>query len=196
MTDETAAESGSRTRVLETVLSVPRHDRLAGEHLDTAAAWIRSGAPLWRTAKPATPPIHLVSYFVPFDAGTGRLLLGHHRLAGLLLPPGGHVEPGEDPWDTVVREAGEELRFAAQPGGTPLFLTVTATVGAHPHTDVSLWYVLPAEESDIVWFDDREYLGVEWLSAADIQARPAGSLDPHMARFLSALNTLDGVART
>lgn len=31
------------------------------------------------------------------------------------LPPGGHVEPGEDPWQTVVRECREELHIDAVP---------------------------------------------------------------------------------
>jgi 8-oxo-dGTP diphosphatase len=59
-------------------------------------AWIGSGVELCRRQKPDTPPRHLVSYFVVIDAG-------------LWLPPGGHVEPGEHPRTTVIREALEEL---------------------------------------------------------------------------------------
>ena len=45
----------------------------AQEAADQAAAmeWIESGGPLFRTAAPATPPKHLVSYFVPLDAPAG-----------------------------------------------------------------------------------------------------------------------------
>ena len=35
-------------------------------------------------------------------------LLHWHRKIGLWLPPGGHVEPGEDPVQAVLREALEE----------------------------------------------------------------------------------------
>ena len=88
----------------------------AQESADQAAtaAWIESGLPLFRTAPPATPPKHLVSYFVPLDAATRSVLLGDHRKSGLWLPPGGHVEEGEDPRDTVERETLEELGRPAE----------------------------------------------------------------------------------
>ncbi|MGI5239271.1 NUDIX domain-containing protein [Dactylosporangium sp. CA-139066] len=62
------------------------------------------------------------------------MFLVDHRKARRLLPPGGHVEPGEMPWAMVVREADEELQAVAVPhplgpGGRPLFVTVTQTVG-------------------------------------------------------------------
>jgi len=71
-----------------------------------ALAWIDSGAPLWRTEAPATPDPHLVTYFLPFDAARDRLLLVDHRKAGLWLPPGGHVEPGEDPREPTMHGPG------------------------------------------------------------------------------------------
>jgi 8-oxo-dGTP pyrophosphatase MutT (NUDIX family) len=49
---------------------------------------------------------HLVSYVVLRDQ-YGRILLVDHVNAGLWLPPGGHVEPDEDPEVTARREARE-----------------------------------------------------------------------------------------
>ncbi len=77
------------------------------EQLDDALNWVDSGAPLWRTEKPATPPKPLVSYFPVVDGE--YILLVDHKNAKRWLPPGGHVEPGEDPRTTVVRELNEEL---------------------------------------------------------------------------------------
>jgi hypothetical protein len=57
--------------------------------------------------KPDVPTMHLVSYLVALDEARGELLLVAHRTAGLWLPSGGHVEPMEDPWDTVLRECGK-----------------------------------------------------------------------------------------
>jgi hypothetical protein len=77
-------------------------------------AWIGSGEPVFRTAPPATPPRHLVSYFALIDDARGLVLLGDHVKSGLWLPSGGHVEDGEDPRDTVEWEAVEELGIRAQ----------------------------------------------------------------------------------
>ncbi|MHA6765544.1 NUDIX domain-containing protein [Streptacidiphilus sp. PAMC 29251] len=135
--------------------------------------------------------MHLVSYFVVVDAARAELLLVAHRKAGLWLPSGGHVEPGEDPWDTVLRECDEELRTRAVPsavsGKRPFFLTVTRTRAQGQHTDVSLWYVLQAEAADITSFDEDEFEAIRWLPLRQVLAEPAATLDPHMHRFTGKL---------
>ena len=137
------------------------------------------------------PPVHLVSYFVVLDEKRGELLLVAHRKAGLWLPSGGHVEPMEDPWDTVVRECREELFIEAVPsavaGGEPFFLTITQTRGRGRHTDVSLWYVLEAEVGSVVTFDEDEFSAIKWLSLSQVLAEPEDTLDPHMHRFTRKL---------
>lgn len=44
--------------------------------------------------------------------GDKTLLLWHRRL-GMWVPPGGHVEPGEDPQSALLREIKEETGLAA-----------------------------------------------------------------------------------
>ncbi|MEO0829042.1 MAG: NUDIX domain-containing protein, partial [Pseudomonadota bacterium] len=104
--------------------------------------WIASGAELFRLKKPATPPRHLVSYFVLLDGD--HVLLVDHVLAELWLPPGGHLDPGEHPADAARRECREELDLEAEfLGEAPVMLTVEQTVGiSEPHTDVTFWYAL------------------------------------------------------
>ena len=70
-------------------------DALETEHLADAIAWVDSGAEIFRVAKHATPPKHLVSYFVIVDGD--HILLVDHKSAQLWLPSGGHVEPDEHP---------------------------------------------------------------------------------------------------
>jgi 8-oxo-dGTP pyrophosphatase MutT (NUDIX family) len=145
------------------------HDLIAGvtpldEHevQDRAATlqWIRSGAPLFRIARPATPDMHLCVYFALLDDTRRSVLLVDHVKAGLWLFPGGHVDDGEDPRTTVLREAAEELRidgeFHSRFGDEPLFLTVTKTRGEHSHTDVSFWFVLAADQDMRIEADPRE----------------------------------------
>ncbi|MGH7924908.1 MAG: NUDIX domain-containing protein, partial [Candidatus Binatus sp.] len=138
-----------RDRFAEIVAAIVPLDELEREHRDSTLEWIRSGAPIFRTRKPDVPPKHLVSYFALVDERREKLLLVDHELADLWLPSGGHVEPGEDPNATVVRELAEELGLAAEFMRTdPLFITVTRTVGDDGgHTDVSLWYLLRGDSS-------------------------------------------------
>lgn len=146
--------------------------------------WIDSGAELCRVAKPATPPVHLVSYFAMADGE--YLLLVEHINAGLWLPTGGHVEPHEHPRETVRREAEEELSIVAEflvEG--PLFLTITETVGnTAGHTDVSLWYVLKGDRAAPLDYDRSEFHRVEWFHRRRV---PLERTDPEMKRFLLKL---------
>ena len=123
------------------VSSIEPFDALERRHRDDALAWIDSGVELCRVHKPATPPKHLVSYFALVDGD--HVLLVDHKKAQLWLPTGGHVEPGEHPRATVVRELAEELGLElTETVGAPLMLTISDTVGITAgHTDVSLWYV-------------------------------------------------------
>lgn len=40
-----------------------------------------------------------------------KILLHHHEKVGLVLPPGGHVEPNETPAESAIREVEEETGF-------------------------------------------------------------------------------------
>ena len=173
-----------RAAIRREVVSIQPFDELEEIHQGDALAWIDSGAPLFRTAKPATPPRHLVSYFAVID---GReILLVDHKSAQLWLPPGGHVEPGEHPRDTVGRELREELGLVAGHNiAEPLMITCTTTVGLTAgHIDVSLWYVVKAARTQPIAYDKHEFAGARWFPYSDV---PFHRSDPHLARFLAKL---------
>ncbi|MEU5865336.1 NUDIX domain-containing protein [Nonomuraea sp. NPDC047529] len=180
-----------RTRLTELLEGIVPWDEQERAHLTTAVEWIASGAPLYRLRKPDVPPMHLVSYFVALDEARAELLLVAHRKAGLWLPSGGHVEPMEDPWDTVLRECREELHTEAVPsavsGNRPFFLTVTRTRRYEQHTDVSLWYVLRSAAGAVTSFDEGEFEAIKWLPLRQVLAEPGDTLDPHMHRFTGKL---------
>ena len=177
-----------RSLISDLVTSVRPFDaREAADQADILA-WAASGQPLFRTAPPATPPKHLVVYFVPVDAAARCLLLGDHRKSGLWLPPGGHVEAGEDPRAAVVREADEELGMVAQSvDHRPLFLTVTPTNDASSHLDVDLWFVLPVRRGAPLTPDPREFRSVRWFDLDDQRDWPPDRYDPEMGRFAAKL---------
>src|SRR5580693_5041128 len=119
-------------QVRDLVTGIVPADDLESAHRSDTLRWLGATRDIYRRARPATPPRHLVSYAVLIDPRDLSLFLVDHRLAGLRLPPGGHVEPGEDPADTVRREAMEELGITADlsvAGPRPALLTVTPTVG-------------------------------------------------------------------
>jgi 8-oxo-dGTP pyrophosphatase MutT (NUDIX family) len=143
--------------------------------------------------------MHLVSYFVPLDAASDSVLLTAHRKSGLVLPPGGHCEVGELPWQTVQRECLEELAIPAVAmaglGPAPLFITVTETQGpiVRRHTDVSLWFVVELDRTDgRLRPDPAEFDGVHWLSFEELLATPIDILDPHIHRFARKLRAARG----
>jgi 8-oxo-dGTP diphosphatase len=168
----------------ELVAGIEPGDPVEAADIRTALAWLASTVDVYRRVRPATPAPHLVSYAVPVDPG-GRVLLGDHVTSGLWLPPGGHVEPGEDPVRTAEREAHEELGVDVLAEG-PVFLSVTRTVGPGTHTDVSLWFVLRLSADTPVTVDAREFRSVRWCDS------PPGAADPAFARFAAKIRPVRG----
>ena len=175
-----------RSQIRSEIASVQPADEIEEAHQDAVLSWIDTGAALCRTEKPATPPEHLVSYFVLVDGK--HILLVDHRNAELWLPTGGHVEPDEHPRSTVVREALEELGISvAVPQNGPLMVTRTETVGrTRGHIDVSLWYVIQADRSVEIKYDRGEFISVRWFAIDEV---PIDRSDPHMTRFLAKLQS-------
>jgi 8-oxo-dGTP diphosphatase len=169
--------------------AIEPYDGLEAAHCAFALQWIASGAPLFRTQKPAMPDPHLVSYFPLVDIVAGKILLVEHRNAGLWLPAGGHVECNEHPRTTVEREVREELGIDATfVVDEPFFLTVTSTTGnTAAHTDVSLWYLLQGDPKVGLHFDPGEFFGVRWFAQSEI---PYDHAEPHLGRFLRKLSVL------
>jgi 8-oxo-dGTP diphosphatase len=169
-------------------------DDLEAEQQLEVMAWIDRGGPLWRTAKPATPPEHLVAYAVLVDPDRRSVLLADHRLAGRWLPTGGHVEPGEHPADAAARELAEELQIEPRPLGpdprTPMLLTrkpVTNVGESTSHVDVSLWYAFNGATTDAMHPDVDEMAAVRWWPFDHVVHGPGTRFEPHLPRFLTKL---------
>lgn len=172
-------------------------DDLEQRHLDDARAWLSATTDVFRrTVSPVAPSKHLVSYFLLVDADDGAFLLGDHRKSGLWLPSGGHVEPDEDPVQTVRRECVEELgveaNFNDRTGEQPVFVTVTKTRSSRPdqHTDVSLWFVLAHSRDEALQPDPREYRSVRWWTMKEFRDADPESFDPHQGRLLGKLREI------
>lgn len=141
--------------VRERVTSVSPADEKEAADQAAILSGIDSGAPLFRVAKPATPPMHLCVYFalVDDDDANSVMLVDHVKARAWLLP-GGHVDPGEDPRWSVEREAFEEFRITSKfhgrlGNGQPIFLSVTQTRGEHSHTDVAFLRAAPGGREEL-----------------------------------------------
>lgn len=175
-----------RDRIWNAISAIRPLDDTERQHIDFVLNWIQSGVEIFRIEKPASPPIHLVSYFLIFSPEQSKILLVDHKKAELWLPPGGHVEQGEDPKETVLREAKEELGIEAEfLFEEPLFVTVTKTVGnVAQHTDVSLWYVLKWNPDEPMTYDKDEFHQIRWFEINEI---PFERSDPHLRRFIEKM---------
>lgn len=183
-----------RAVIAELVRAVRPFDDQEERDRNAILEWVASDAPLFRTLPPAIPPKHLAVYFALLDDATREVMLVDHIKAGCWLLPGGHVDDGEDPRVTVVREAKEELGIAIQfhprlGGRQPFFLTVTQTRGPHSHTDVTMWFIGAADRGMAIEPDPSEFHGVGWFWLDESTSWNPAAFDPQMHRFVAKLNS-------
>jgi 8-oxo-dGTP pyrophosphatase MutT (NUDIX family) len=113
----------------------------------------------------------------------GVVLLVHRRL-GFWMQPGGHLDPGEAPWDGARRETEEETGLAARhPDAGPMLVHVDVHTAARGHRHLDLRYLLlapdedpvppPDESQQVQWFswDDASEVADESLRSALVTAR-------------------------
>ena len=105
-------------------------------------------------------PVHVTGSAIV--AGPRGTVLHLHKSLGGWMQPGGHVDPGEQPWDAALREAKEETGLPVRhpDDGPELFHLDAHPAGRHFHLD--LRYLLlcedvdpappPGESQDVRWF--------------------------------------------
>ena len=114
-------------------------------------------------------PVHVTGSAIVVSAR--GVVLHLHKRMNLWLQPGGHIEPGETPWDAARREAEEETGLTVEfappagggPGTPPALAHVDVHAGPRGHTHLDLRYILiaaaddpnppPGESQDVRWFD-------------------------------------------
>lgn len=109
---------------------------------------------------------HFCSFFVPYNSQTHSIFVGHHKKANDWIPPGGHLDPGESPLQTVVREFHEELGVVLKK--EPIYLVdASITDITHPlgyckkHYD--FWHVVLTDKIKFK-YDSGEFYDAGWYS--------------------------------
>jgi 8-oxo-dGTP pyrophosphatase MutT (NUDIX family) len=143
----------------------PVDEREAAARLRILAEWERLADPLDQNLD----PVHVTGSAIV--VGPRGVLLHRHKRLGLWLQPGGHLDPGEMPWDAAVRETHEETGLAlvadAGPDGIPPLAHVDVHDGGRGHTHLDFRYLLvagpddeprpaPGESTDVHWFGWEE----------------------------------------
>ncbi|MEV5572159.1 NUDIX hydrolase [Spirillospora sp. NPDC052269] len=133
---------------------------------------------------PADGRVVTTAFVLVMDASGGTLLTRVERPGRGWEVPGGHVEPGEDPVDTAVRELAEETGLAVRAEGLRLFGGQAITLEAAPpdgygypprtfmafftaRLDVPGPVTCPAEDS--------ECAEAAWLPPEEVAVRCAGA---------------------
>ena len=119
----------------------------SNESRENVTKWLKSTKDIYRTGPSNAPFRHIVVYCVLIDPIVEKILLLGHKKSGKLLPAGGHVDIGEDPLHTSVRELYEETGVREQsllshPMSKKLtHLSITKISGELAHEDVNLYYL-------------------------------------------------------
>ncbi len=116
-------------------------------------------------------PTHVTASGIVLDEG-GRLLLHRHKRLGRWLQPGGHLDPGELPWQAAHRETAEETGLdAVHPDTGPLLVHVDVHEGPRGHVHLDLRYLLHADSRTPLLPASGESPDVAWWSAAEVAER-------------------------
>jgi 8-oxo-dGTP pyrophosphatase MutT (NUDIX family) len=103
--------------------------------------------------------------------GPRGVVLHRHRVLGIWIQPGGHIDPGETPWDAALRETTEETGLTVvHHRGAPTLAHVDVHPGPRGHTHLDLRYLLdggdadpkppPGESQEVGWFAWDEALAI------------------------------------
>ncbi len=116
------------------------------------------------------PISHFCVYFAVYNPVSKKVFITHHKKSGEWLFPGGHLDKGESPADTLTRELREELGLAYDVPihQKPFLLTIThmdaANYACKTHFD--MWYAIPTDGEDF-HIDPSEFHATRWLSPTE-----------------------------
>lgn len=151
--------------------SVAAHHPVDDREARSITAFLTAFDHLDRPFDEEADPVHVTGSAIV----VGRLgvVLHLHKRLGIWLQPGGHVDPGEAPWEAALREAEEETGLpvtwpsraaglAAGGAAPPALLHVDVHPGPRGHTHLDLRYLVeaaavppapgPGESQDVKWF--------------------------------------------
>src|SRR3989344_849405 len=109
---------------------------------------------------------HFCCFTLPIDRSTQSIFLVHHIKARDWVPPGGHIDAGEIPIQTVRREFAEELDYKITREPIMLFyLSIKDIDNSNGlcRTHYDLWYTVETGKKQFK-IDKEEFHDADWFS--------------------------------
>lgn len=131
-----------------------------------------------------TLPGHITGSAFVVDVMRKRALMIHHAALGIWIQPGGHVDPGELPWQAALRETLEETGVVGSLLYPQIFDIDIHAIPANPrkgepnHHHIDIRYLVAANSEDTVTINEQECHGYEWptLESLAIQNDSVGRM--------------------
>ena len=150
---------------------------------------------------------HYVATGYVYDRKTDCFLLILHKKSGKWLPPGGHLDKGEEPHKGALRELREETGiqgriinlFASPEVGTPtvaqlpspfcvLYENIPSEVEGEEHAHIDFVYVVEVNPSELLNLRADEVLLAKWVSAEEVDQMDSFENVKQVCRAISAIN--------
>ena len=150
---------------------------------------------------------HYVATGYVYDKKTDRFLLIMHKKSGKWLPPGGHLDEGEEPHKGALRELYEEtgvqgriINLLETPDvGAPataqlplpfcvLYENISAEIEGEEHAHIDFVYMVEVNFSEALHLRGEEVVLAKWVSSEDIDHMDTYENVKQICRAISSIS--------
>ncbi len=110
---------------------------------------------------------HFCSMIAPVHTLSRSIFLTDHIKGKTWMVPGGHIDKGENPKETALRECREEIQYECKEDECTLFNVSISPINSEPRgciTHFDFWYIVEMTEKIDLHFDKREFSDAGWYS--------------------------------
>ena len=150
-----------RQSLRKSILSLSDKEYIDKEIYKKFCDRIDQGPPYYRDEGAAS---HFCTFLIPVNLRDKKIFIGHHIKADSWMPPGGHIDVGESPLQTVKREWQEELKMELTSEKIQLFDISIIQINNPKFpckTHYDFWHLVHCEIIKFN-FDKREFYKAGW----------------------------------